>query len=169
MTQGWVVRASILARSTGTRRRCSNGTRIRSRKTGRLVNQIAAHPHPGAEPETMSRKTSMDASVTPSSNWISVREALPEEGTPVQFSFNQRALVLRGIFRYGAFASRWSRYLPTEISSWRKLEPEESLADGEGPHRLLFETDDQDDTIRGLPAAFAPSWSQRPARPTVRG
>ncbi|HET9835415.1 MAG TPA: hypothetical protein VFP88_03595 [Rhodanobacteraceae bacterium] len=104
-----------------------------------------------------------------SSNWIPVRDALPEEGAPVQFSFNQRALVLRGVFRYGAFASRWSRYLPTEISSWRRLEPGESTVDGQGPHRFLFEADDHEDDIRTLPAGFAPSWSQRPARPTAAG
>src|SRR5690348_17536211 len=58
-------------------------------------------------------------------HWIPVRDALPDEGQPVQFSFNERTLVLRGVFRYGAFASRWSRYLPVEISSWRALDPEE--------------------------------------------
>src|SRR5690242_10029843 len=81
------------------------------------------------------------ASIT-MTNWIPVREALPEEGAPVQFSFNERALVLRGVFRYGAFASRWSRYLPTEISAWRRLEAGESLAEGENPHRFLFDVDD---------------------------
>lgn len=103
------------------------------------------------------------------SNWISVCEALPEEGTPVQFSFNERALVLRGVFRYGAFASRWSRYLPVEISSWRRLESGESPVDSRGPHGFPFEAGDHEDDIRGLPAAFAPSWSQQPARPTATG
>lgn len=101
------------------------------------------------------------------SNWIPVRNALPEEGAPVQFSFNERTLVLRGVFRYGAFTSRWSRYLPVEISSWRALDPEESMAGGVDPHRFAFDADDHEDDIRALPAAFAPSWSQRPARPSA--
>jgi hypothetical protein len=103
------------------------------------------------------------------SNWIPVRNALPEEGTPVQFSFNERTLVLRGVFRYGAFTSRWSRYLPVEISSWRALDPEECKAESEPLHRFPFEADDHGDDIHALPAAFAPSWSQQPARPTANG
>jgi hypothetical protein len=104
------------------------------------------------------------------STWIPVRNALPEEGTPVQFSFNERTLVLRGVFRYGAFTSRWSRYLPVEISSWRALDPEESALEGEPLHRFAFDGEDRDDdAIRALPAAFAPSWSQQPARPTSTG
>ena len=102
------------------------------------------------------------------SNWTPVREALPTEGAQVQFSFSERTLVLRGVFRYGAFASRWSRYLPVEISSWRELDPGENLAEGEGPHRFAFEADDREDEIHALPAAFAPSWSQQPAREVVQ-
>ena len=117
----------------------------------------------------MDLKNTHGCIVTMSSNWIPVGEALPEEGTPVQFSFPKRALVLCGVFRYGAFASRWSRYLPTEISSWRRLDPGESLAESQGPHRFLFDMDEHEDDIRALPAAFAPSWSQRPARPTITG
>src|SRR5690349_16012653 len=63
------------------------------------------------------------------STWIPVHDALPEEGTAVQFTFNGRALVLRGVFRYGAFTSRWSRYLPAEVGSWRALGPEETMLD----------------------------------------
>lgn len=103
------------------------------------------------------------------STWIPVSDALPEEGTPVQFSFNERTLVLRGVFRYGAFTSRWSRYLPVEISSWRTLDPEESVLDGEPLQRFACDADDREDDIHALPAAFAPSWSQRPARPTSAG
>lgn len=102
------------------------------------------------------------------SRWTPARDALPEEGAPVQFSFNERALVLRGVFRYGAFTSRWSRYLPVEISSWRTLDPGECLHEGEPPHRLALDAEDREDDIHALPAAFAPSWSQRPARPTAR-
>jgi len=102
-------------------------------------------------------------------HWIPVRDALPDEGQPVQFSFNERTLVLRGVFRYGAFASRWSRYLPAEIGSWRRLEPGESLAEGQELLGFPFEAGDHDDDIRGLPAGFAPSWSQQPARPGAAG
>ncbi|HEX6613879.1 MAG TPA: hypothetical protein VF022_08470 [Rhodanobacteraceae bacterium] len=103
------------------------------------------------------------------SNWIPVRNALPAEGTPVQFSFNERALVLRGVFRYGAFASRWSRYLPVEIGSWRALDPEECTPDGEPLPRFALDAEGREEDIHPLPAAFAPSWSQQPARPTAAG
>lgn len=103
------------------------------------------------------------------STWIPVRDALPEEGTAVQFTFNGRALVLRGVFRYGAFTSRWSRYLPAEVGSWRALDPEEAMLDSEPLHRFALDADDREDDIHALPAAFAPSWSQRPARPTANG
>lgn len=102
------------------------------------------------------------------STWIPVREGLPEEGTPVQFSFNERTLVLRGVFRYGAFTSRWSRYLPAEVNSWCVLDPGECMED-EPLRRFAFDADDREDDIRALPAAFAPSWSQRPARPGTGG
>jgi hypothetical protein len=102
------------------------------------------------------------------SNWTPVRNALPEEGTPVQFSFNERTLVLRGVFRHGAFASRWSRYLPVEISSWCALDPDECMAEIEPLHHATTDADDREDDILPLPAAFAPSWSQQPARPTAR-
>ena len=80
------------------------------------------------------------------SQWIPVRDALPEEGAPVQFSFNERTLVLRGVFRFGAFTSRWSRYLPVEICSWRRLEGEGAMA-AESPHRFAFESDEHEDDI----------------------
>jgi len=103
----------------------------------------------------------MDAQMN---HWTPVREALPEEGEPVQFSFNERTLVLRGVFRCGAFASRWSRYLPVEISSWRRLDPAEARADGD-THRLAgFEYAQHEEDVRGTPAGMAPSWTERPAR-----
>lgn len=102
------------------------------------------------------------------SHWIPVRDALPDEGEPVQFSFNERTLVLRGVFRYGAFASRWSRYLPVEISSWRRLEPAEARADD--THRLAgFEYAQYEEDVHGTPVGMAPSWTERPARPTTNG
>ena len=102
-------------------------------------------------------------------HWIPVRDALPDEGQPVQFSFSERTLVLRGVFRYGAFASRWSRYLPVEISSWRALDPEECIPEGEPLQRIAADVDDHEDDIHPLPAAFAQSWAQRPARPGAPG
>ena len=97
-------------------------------------------------------------------NWIPTALALPEEGAPVQFSFNERALVLRGVFRLGAFTSRWSRYLPAEINSWRKLQPGEARMGGDA-HRLAgFEYQQYEEDVRGTPAGMAPSWTERPAR-----
>jgi len=102
-------------------------------------------------------------------NWIPTALALPEEGAPVQFSFNERALVLHGVFRLGAFTSRWSRYLPAEINSWRKLEAGARQFDGDGLRidGAAIEYDHEDD-LHGLPAAFAPTWSERPAREALR-
>lgn len=103
------------------------------------------------------------------STWIPVRDELPAEGTPVQFSFNERTLVLRGVFRHGAFASRWSRYLPAEINSWRALDAHECAPEDEPLHRFAFDSDDRENDFHALPAAFAPSWSQQPARPSASG
>ena len=56
------------------------------------------------------------------SDWISSADALPQEGQVVEFVLEYRDIAMRGVYRECVFRTRWSRYEPTAICEWRRVD-----------------------------------------------
>ena len=56
--------------------------------------------------------------------WNDTTDALPAEDEVVQFVLNERAQRLRGVYREGAFQSRWWSYPVDDVAEWSRLAPD---------------------------------------------
>lgn len=51
--------------------------------------------------------------------WVTSATALPQEGQPVEFVLDGRAVVMGGIYVRRTFRSRWAGYEVERVCTWR--------------------------------------------------
>ena len=75
----------------------------------------------------VSREAHMDT------RWVTSATALPQEGQPVEFVLDGRAVAMGGIYVRRTFRSRWAGYEVERVHTWRSMNAGTD-AKGSGPH-----------------------------------